>query len=126
MLTILITIAMFGLTVFINMTVSVTSIPFSSVPSVGLGGSVGLTVGLTIPIMSMMSKVSKVSVVSVVSMVSITVVSTGMIRCIFLFTIIDRCVVLFSLQVVIGSRCGDRCRCGFSGNSGYGRCNWLL
>ena len=60
------------------------------------------------------------------SVVSITVVSTGMIRCIFLFTIIDRCVVLFSLQVVIRCRCGDRCRCGFSGNSGHGRFNWLL
>ena len=60
------------------------------------------------------------------SVVSITVVSTGMIRCIFLFTIIDRCVVFFSLQVVIRSRCGDRCRCGFSGNSGHGRFNWLL
>ena len=126
MLTILITVAMFGLTVFINMAVSVTSIAFSSIPSVGLRGSVGLTIGLAIPIMSMMSKVSKVSVVSVVPMVSITVVSTGMIRCIFLFTIIDRCVVLFSLQVVIRCRCGDRCRCGFSGNSGHGRCNWLL
>merc|ERR1719291_1436772 len=45
---------------------------------------------------------------SVVSVVSITVVSTSMIRCIFLFTIIDRCVVLFSLQVVIRSRCGGR------------------
>ena len=117
---------MFGLTVFINMPISITSIAFSSIPSVGLRGSVGLTVGLAIPIMSMMSKVSKVSVVSMVSMVSITVVSAGMIRCIFLFTIIDRCVVLFSLQVVIRSRCGDRCRCGFSGNSGHGRCNRLL
>ena len=63
---------------------------------------------------------------SVVSVVSITVVSTSMIRCIFLFTIIDRCMMLFSLQVVIRSRCGDRCRCGFSRNSGHSRCNWLL
>ena len=66
------------------------------------------------------------SMVSVMSVVSITVVSTGMIRCIFLFTIIYRCMMLFSLQVVIRSRCGDRCRCRFSGNSGYGRFNWLL
>ena len=124
MLTILITVAMFGLTVFIDMAVSITSIAFSSIPSVGLRGSVGLFVAIAI--MSMMSKVSVVSEVSVVSMVSITVVSTGVIRCIFLFTIIDRRVVLFSLQVVIRSRCGDRCRCGFSGNSGYGRFNWLL
>ena len=119
----MITIAMFGLTIFINMAVSVTSIAFSSIPSVGLRGSVGLTIGLAI---AMMSKMAKVSMMSVVSMVSITVVSTGMIRCIFLFTIIDRCVVLFSLQVVIRSRCGGRCGCGFSGNSGHGRFNWLL
>ena len=119
----MITIAMFGLTIFINMAVSVTSIAFSSIPSVGLRGSVGLTVGLAI---AMMSKMAKVSMMSVVSVVSITVVSTSMIRCIFLFTIIDRCVVLFSLQVVIRSRCGDRCGCGFSGNSGHGRFNWLL
>ena len=125
MLTILITVAMFGLTVFIDMAVSVTSIAFSSISSVGLRGSVGL-LAIAIAIMSMMSKVSKVSVVSMVSVVSITVVSTGMIRCIFLFTIIDRCMVLFSLQVAIRSRCRDRCRCGFSGNSGHGRFNWLL
>ena len=65
------------------------------------------------------------SMVSVMSVVSITVVSTGMIRCIFLFTIVDRCVVLF-IRCFIRSRCWDRCRCGFSRNSGHGRFNWLL
>ena len=57
MLTILITVAMFGLTVFIDMAVSVTSIAFSSISSVGLRGSVGLLT-IAIAIMSMMSKVA--------------------------------------------------------------------
>ena len=57
MLTILITVAMFGLTVFIDMAVSVTSIAFSSISSVGLRGSVGLLT-IAIAIMSMMTKVA--------------------------------------------------------------------
>ena len=57
MLTILITVAMFGLTVFIDMAVSITSIAFSSISSVGLRGSVGLLT-IAIAIMSMMTKVA--------------------------------------------------------------------
>ena len=53
----MITIAMFGLTVFIDMAVSVTSIAFSSISSVGLRGSVGLLT-IAIAIMSMMTKVA--------------------------------------------------------------------